>query len=381
MAPKRHEKSAAPDSVGCPPSGPGAAAESPLRPGRCGHRPPSWADSGFSPSLCRWGRGLDPLIGAGTPSLNSLSDRGWRPVALRLEPCWSARCGPDRPAARAEGECMRFAVLGPLEVRDEEADRPVRLSPKLSGVLAALLSSSGAAVAEARLVDALWEGAQPRTAHKSLQVYVHHLRQALGGAEWIVREGRGYRLDTSAADVDAVRFAELDRRGRAAIADGDPQAGAELLREALGLWRGPAFSGLADMPLVREEAARLDERRWSAAEELARAELDLGRHAEVIAELTALVAEHPYRERLRAALMVALYRAGRSPEALEVYRRGRELLDRELGVEPGRELRDLESAILRGDASLDPTEASGPEGTAPAAPPRVPAQLDRKSVG
>ncbi|GAA1082959.1 AfsR/SARP family transcriptional regulator [Nocardiopsis composta] len=270
---------------------------------------------------------------------------------------------------------MRFAVLGPLEVRDEEADRPVRLSPKLSGVLAALLSSSGAAVAEARLVDALWEGAQPRTAHKSLQVYVHHLRQALGGAEWIVREGRGYRLDTSAADVDAVRFAELDRRGRAAIADGDPQAGAELLREALGLWRGPAFSGLADMPLVREEAARLDERRWSAAEELARAELDLGRHAEVIAELTALVAEHPYRERLRAALMVALYRAGRSPEALEVYRRGRELLDRELGVEPGRELRDLESAILRGDASLDPPEASGPEGTAPAAPPRVPAQL------
>src|SRR5690606_6876043 len=133
----------------------------------------------------------------------------------------------------------------------------------------------------------------------------------------------------------------------------------------------PAFAGLADMPLVREEAARLDERRWSAAEELARAELDLGRHAEVIAELTALVAEHPYRERLRAALMVALYRAGRSPEALEVYRRGRELLDRELGVEPGRELRDLESAILRGDASLDPTEASGPEGTAPAAPPRV----------
>ncbi|MFW5419942.1 winged helix-turn-helix domain-containing protein [Nocardiopsis sp. CNT-189] len=268
---------------------------------------------------------------------------------------------------------MRFAVLGPLEVRDEEAGPPVRLSPKLSGVLAVLLGSSGAAVPEARLVEALWEGAQPRTAHKSLQVYVHHLRQALGGAELIVREGRGYRLDATAADAE--HFAELDRKGRAAIAAGDPRTGAELLREALGLWRGPAFSGLADMPLVREEAARLDECRWSAAEELARAELDLGRHAELVAELTALVAEHPYRERLRAALMLALYRAGRSPEALEVYRRGRELLDRELGVEPGRELRDLETAILRGDASLDPPDPAGPEGAAPAAPPLVPAQL------
>ncbi|PSK95880.1 DNA-binding SARP family transcriptional activator [Murinocardiopsis flavida] len=284
---------------------------------------------------------------------------------------------------------MRYAILGPLEVRDIAApDHVVRLSPKLSGLLAVLLCAPGSAVAEARLIEAMWDGAPPRSAQKSLHVYVHHLRQSLGGPDTVVREGGGYRLAADPAAVDSVRFARLVEEGRGAIGRGESAVGAALLREALDLWRGPAFSGLDSLPLVREEAARLAERRWSATEELFRTELALGRHDDAVAELTALVAEHPFRERLRGTLMLALYRAGRTHEALEVYRSGRALLIEELGIEPGRELRDLETAVLRGDPALDappapdPTLAPAPEadpqdGAAPAAqrPPPVPAQL------
>ncbi|GAB3497100.1 AfsR/SARP family transcriptional regulator [Nocardiopsis coralliicola] len=288
---------------------------------------------------------------------------------------------------------MRFAVLGAVEVRDAGGgERAVRLSPKLTRLLALLLCSPSAPVPEDRLKDALWDGAPPPSAHKSLQVYIHHLRQALGGAPEIAREVRGYRLQAGPADLDAARFERLRRRARAAAEGGSLDRAAELLREALDLWRGPAFGGIADTPGIRDEAARLDEERWSATEDLVRAELDLGRHDGLVAELTALVAEHPLRERMRGALMLALYRTGRAPEALDVFRRGSELLAEELGVDPGRELRALHTAILREEPALDSpyappapggrsaetragAAAGGPAGGDAAVPAQLPADL------
>ena len=246
---------------------------------------------------------------------------------------------------------MRFSILGPLRVRDGDG-REVRLSPKLAGIVAALLCARGAPVADERLIDVLWEGDPPRSAQKSLQVYVHHLRQALGGPSTVPRGPGGYSIERTDGDLDADRFGDLVDQGRRALAEGGAEPAAALFREALGLWQGPALSGVDSLPVVRDEAARLNELRWSCTEELMGAELDRGRHAEVIAELTALVNEHPFRERLRARLMLALHRSGRSAEALEVYRSGRELLVDQLGTEPGRELRELEQAVLRDDPSL-----------------------------
>ncbi|MBB6170542.1 DNA-binding SARP family transcriptional activator [Nocardiopsis mwathae] len=246
---------------------------------------------------------------------------------------------------------MEFEVLGTLEVRSREGG--VRLSPKIGGLLAALLCRPNVMISEDRLVEALWEDTPPKSAIKSLHVYVHHLRQALGESGRVGRGPVGYRLMTAPGEVDAVRFEELVDQGRLALADGNPERGGELLREGLALWRGPAFTGQDTMPLVREEAARLNELRQVVAEERFDAELALGRHRDVAAELTALVSEFPYRERLRAQLMTALYRMGRSTEALEAYREGRDLLVGELGLEPGRELVRLEQAILANDPELE----------------------------
>ncbi len=282
---------------------------------------------------------------------------------VRLDYGWISRATLDAGAdggrgARRGRERMRFSILGPLQVRDGDG-REVRLSPKLAGVASALLCARGAPVADERLIDILWEDDPPRSAQKSLQVYVHHLRQALGGTASVARGPGGYSIERSEGDTDAERFDGLVGQGRRAREQGDPARAAALLREALGLWKGPAFSGLDSLPVVRDEAARLNELRWTCTEELMDAELDRGRHAEVVAELTALVNEHPFRERLRARLMLALHRSGRSADALEVYRTGRGLLVEELGTEPGRELRDLEQAVLRDDPALAAPEAEG----------------------
>ncbi|WP_017624704.1 AfsR/SARP family transcriptional regulator [Nocardiopsis chromatogenes] len=274
---------------------------------------------------------------------------------------------------------MRFSILGPLRVRDGDG-REVRLSPKLAGIVAALLCARGAPVADERLIDVLWEGDPPRSAQKSLQVYVHHLRQALGGPSTVARGPGGYSIERSDGDLDADRFADLVDQGRRALGEGGAEPAAALFREALGLWQGPALSGIDTLPVVRDEAARLNELRWTCTEELMGAELDRGRHAEVVAELTALVYEHPFRERLRAWLMLALHRSGRSAEALEVYRAGRGLLVEQLGTEPGRELRELEQGVLRDDPSLAApapgrSAARPASGASAALPLPLPAQL------
>ena len=174
----------------------------------------------------------------------------------------------------------------------------------------------------------------------------------------------GYALAVDAERIDALRFERLVDEGRAALADDDPARAAELLRSALALWRGPALGDLAYERFAQDEVARLEELRLAAVEERIEADLRLGRHVELVAELEGLVREHPLRERLRAQHMLALYRSGRQADALESFRDARRSLVDELGLEPGRELRELEQAILAQDPALDP-----PRGRAPRPPP------------
>jgi predicted ATPase/DNA-binding SARP family transcriptional activator len=215
-------------------------------------------------------------------------------------------------------------------------------------VLAQLVLSAGEPVSATRLIDAVWGEWPPQGAGRSLEVYASRLRKAIAatGAQ-IVRRGSGYELVLGPARVDALEFATLAREGREALAAGDPEAARRKLESALALWRARA---LAD--LDGDAGADLDEQRTAAAEDLADAELLLGRHAELVPELERRVREEPLRERTRAQLMLALYRSGRQAESLEAFRQARAALDA-LGLEPGSALRDLELAILRQDAMLD----------------------------
>ncbi len=230
--------------------------------------------------------------------------------------------------------------------------RPLPLGgPKQRTVLAALLLEPNVVVARPRLVDAVWGEAPPAAAVGSLQVYVHGLRRVLGG-DRIETSGAGYMLRVGSAEVDLRRFERLVERGRAALAGGRAAESAEDLRSALALWRGPALAELGDQAVVRAHALVLEERRLAAVELRNDAELALGRHDAVLAEIARLIAEQPYRERLRQQQILALYRAGRQKEALEAYRSARRALVEELGVEPAPALQELERAVLRQDPSL-----------------------------
>jgi DNA-binding SARP family transcriptional activator/tetratricopeptide (TPR) repeat protein len=213
-----------------------------------------------------------------------------------------------------------------------------------------------------------------------LQVRVHELRRALGDPARVAYRQGGYALALAPGELDAAEFGRLVADGRAAATAGGLAAGAGLLRHALVLWRGPALAGQDQSDLVRNEAARLEELRWQAAEDLADAELALGRAASVAMDLGTMVAEQPFREGLRARYMLALYRLGRSAEALESYREGRRLLVGELGVEPGRPLRELHQAILASSPQLELPGATVPltggiGAGEPPAPKVVPAEL------
>jgi DNA-binding SARP family transcriptional activator len=219
-------------------------------------------------------------------------------------------------------------------------------------LLALLALRADELVASDRLVEDLWGESPPATAHKMLHNQVSGLRQALGRNGRLETQGSSYRLNVHPGERDIDRFEELVARGRAEL-DADPERAAEALREALALWRGPPLSDLAYEPFAQTEIARLDERRWAAFEARVEAELALGRHADLVPELEAAVAEQPLRERLHGQLMLALYRSRRQADALEAYRRARATLVEEVGVEPGAELRVLQEAILAQDPSLD----------------------------
>jgi DNA-binding SARP family transcriptional activator len=253
---------------------------------------------------------------------------------------------------------VEFKVLGPLEVLG--GGQPVDLGPpRQRAVLAVLLLHANQVVATDRLAEELWPGNVPKTAAKAIQVYVSALRKAFGEARDILEtRGSGYLLRVESGQLDLHEFERLLARARTE----DPGARAATLRSALSLLRGDPLSDLAYEPFVQPEAARLDALRLLAVEDRIEAELELGRGPELVPELETLVAERPLQERPRAQLMLALYRAGRQGDALDVFREGRRLLDEELGLEPGQGLRELERAILRQD----------PELSVPAAPPPRP---------
>ena len=230
-----------------------------------------------------------------------------------------------------------------------EGAAPLR-GPRQRALLTALLVSANEVVPEAVLLEQLWGDEPPRSGSTALRVRISQLRKLVGDA--IVTRPPGYLLATDPELIDARRFERLLGEGSRALAD-DPERAASLLREGLALWRGPALADAGPVPTAAREAARLEELRVVALEHALEAELALGRHAEVVAELDALVAEEPLRENLRRLLMLALYRSGRQARALRVYRQGRERLVDELGIEPGAALRELEAAILRHDPALD----------------------------
>jgi DNA-binding SARP family transcriptional activator len=243
---------------------------------------------------------------------------------------------------------VEFRVLGPLEVLD--AGRPLDLgAPRQRALLAVLLLNANEVVSTDRIAEALWPDGIPRTAVKAIQVYVSALRKALGDARTVLEtRGPGYVLRVGPGELDLHEFERLLTMAQ----EQDPGPRVATLREALALWRGAALADFEYESFVQQEAARLGELRQAALEGRIEAELELGSDSELIGELQALVALRPLQERLRALLMRALYRAGRQSEALDVYRDGTRLLDEELGLEPGPELRELERAILRHDPAL-----------------------------
>jgi DNA-binding SARP family transcriptional activator len=243
---------------------------------------------------------------------------------------------------------VEIRLLGPLEV--SHGGNVLALPRRQQrALLAALALRAGEVVATDRLVADLWGESAPASATGSLQNTVWALRKLLG-RDVLVTQAPGYRLAVGADSVDANRFERLLESARKA----EPAARAELLREALALWRGPALADLDEEHFARLEAARLDELRVTALEERVDTELELGRHAALVGELETLVATHPLRERLRGQLMLALYRCGRQAEALEVYRAARLALADELGLDPSPDLQELERRVLRQDPSLAP---------------------------
>ncbi|HVP03388.1 MAG TPA: AfsR/SARP family transcriptional regulator [Solirubrobacteraceae bacterium] len=260
------------------------------------------------------------------------------------------------------GAGARYLMLGPLAVTRDGASLALG-GPRQRALLAILLAQAGTAVSMGTLVDSVWGADPPETAENAVQGHISALRKVLG-REAIVTLGRGYAVIAPDDALDVRRFERLVEAGAQAARDGRPEEAAAGLRAALELWRGPALADLADEPAVRTIAARLEELRVTALESRLEADLACGRDAELVAELDALVAEHPLRERLRALQMLALYRAGRQADALAAYRGARTALVEELGIEPGAPLRDLQRAILAQDPALNP--ARGAPSAAPA---------------
>jgi DNA-binding SARP family transcriptional activator len=250
---------------------------------------------------------------------------------------------------------LDFRILGPVEVWDDEAQLQLG-GPKQRAVLALLLLDAGRVVSTDRLIDALWGEQPPATAATSLQNFISQLRKVVG-ADVLVTKPPGYRLQLEPEQLDLERFRRLVEGSRQ---EGATERAAKL-REALGLWRGPALADLAFESFALGESARLEELRLAALEERIEAELESGRHGDLVGELEALVREHPLREQLRRSLMLALYRSGRQAEALQVYHDARRALVDELGIEPSAALQQLHGAMLRHDPQLElDDERAGP---------------------
>lgn len=277
---------------------------------------------------------------------------------------------------------MEFRVLGPLEVIGPGG--VVKIGSGLQrAILAILVLHVGETVSTDHLMDEVWGDDPPPTAHHAIGVHVSRLRRALG-VDCIESQPRGYRLRAEGSVIDLGRFEALIAEASQAFVGGDPWAAATALAAGLALWRGPALGDLASSHAAQAERARLEELRALAQERRIDAELACGSHLELVPDLRRLVAEMPLREVFHARLMLALYRSGRQADALEVYQRAREVLDRELGVDPGRELEAVQRAVLDHDTALDLGAAPAPErvedrSSELAAPPITPVPRPRDS--
>lgn len=277
---------------------------------------------------------------------------------------------------------MQFRVLGPLEVIDDQG-RPLPVAGgRQRALLARLLVAGGETVPAERLIEAVWGDALPSDPANTLQQAVAQLRRALepererrAPARVLTREGSGYRLELGGHHVDADRFAAELSEGRAQLAAGDGASAHEPLADALECWRGPAYVDVGYLDFARPEIERLEEARLEARELLTDAVVARDGSPAVVADLEALVAEHPGREGAWARLMTALYRSGRQGDALEAYQRARQHLDDELGIDPSPALRELEEQILQQDEALNEaaTLASAPVPAPAAAPTPAPA--------
>ena len=257
---------------------------------------------------------------------------------------------------------MEFRLLGPLEVIDGTEPLPLA-SGKQRALLAVLLLSANHTVARDRIVDELWGDDVPESAQKMVQIHVSQLRKTLPEPRLHTR-APGYLLEVGEDELDLAHFERLVAEGRSELARGDAAKATELLRNALGLWRGPALAEFSEQ-FARHESARLEELRLAALEWRIEAELALGQHGDVIGELETLIARHPLRERLRSQHMLALYRSGRQADALASYQAYRRALDVELGMEPSSALKELERRMLRQDSGL---EVAVPSPARPAQP-------------
>jgi DNA-binding SARP family transcriptional activator/Tfp pilus assembly protein PilF len=269
---------------------------------------------------------------------------------------------------------MRFQVLGPICV-DADGHQVAISAGRERILLAMLLLHAGRTVSTDQLVDAIWDEEVPHHVRNQLQTCIHRIRRRLDEAgrdqQLIVTEPGGYRITMDPEDLDLYEFRRLVGEARALAAAGNHHDAKVTYRSALDLWRGPAFAGIDSNP-IRAAAASLDEERIQALEECLDTELAAGGAGELVAELTDLVAQHPHRERLHRALMLALYRAGRQADALAAYRHARQLLQDDLGTEPGTDLQELHKAILNRDADLGPRRPPAP---APPMPRELPADV------
>jgi DNA-binding SARP family transcriptional activator/tetratricopeptide (TPR) repeat protein len=252
---------------------------------------------------------------------------------------------------------LEFCILGHLEVSAN--GRPVQLGgARERTVLAMLLLEAGHVIPVERLIDAVWGDDPPATSRGQIQICISNLRRRIvagGGDDLIETRRPGYLLRVPAGTLDLHRFEAEVVEGQAALAAGDPAGSARILRDALQLWRGPALADV-DSTLVQQGVGRLNERRLAVLGESLKSGLIAGEQHRLIGELTSLAAEYPLHEHFRALLMIALYSAGRQAEALDAYRKVREELQSELGIDPGSELRNLHRAMLAGTFSLPGTE-------------------------
>ncbi|TML13965.1 MAG: hypothetical protein E6G33_10965 [Actinobacteria bacterium] len=286
----------------------------------------------------------------------------WQVGQLDEPPRWAhAQLVGEAPAS------LELNILGPLEAR--RLGQAVDLGgAKQRALLGVLLLNANKVVPVERLIDDLWGEEPPETAANTLQVYVSQLRKLVepgvtGNERVLQTQPPGYKAATDGQKLDLTTFERLLVEGREAMLADELELAAAQLRAASSLWRGACLAGLPIHGSAQAAVARLEELRLAVIEDLVVADLGLGRHAELVPELETLIAENPYRESLRAHLMLALYRAGRQADALKAFRAARETLVEELGIEPSRDLQRLEQAILQHDPTLDlvPRPVSRPD--------------------